>query len=139
MHINLNAKHSDSNITPKIIIFNKNNDDYFSTVTYINNSNIKKKKYETKTVKPINNLARSIDNKSSSLQTNLNKKKNFYVTKRSIGSNMRFKNIQIKKNNNNFRDNKKINFLYDSNDYAESIFSNTLTSSKQGGRYSIRH
>ena len=107
MHINLNAKHSDSNITPKIIIFNKNNDDYFSTITYINNSNIKKKKYETKTVKPINNLARSIDNKSSSLQTNLNKKKNFYVTKRSIGSNMRFKNIQIKKNNNNFRDNKK--------------------------------
>ena len=84
-------------------------------------------------------MARSIDNKSSSLQTNLNKKKNFYVTKRSIGSNMRFKNIQIKKNNNNFRDNKKINFLYDSNDYAESIFSNTLTSSNQGGRYSIRH
>ena len=122
LHINLNAKHSDSNITPKIIIFNKNNDDYFSTVTYINNSNIKKKKYETKTVKPINNLARSIDNKSSTLQTNLNKKKNFYVTKRSIGSNMRFKNIQIKKNNNNFRDNKKINFLYDSNDYQKAFF-----------------
>ena len=51
----------------------------------------------------------------------------------------RFKDIQIKKNNNNFRDNKKINFLYDSNDYSESIFSNTLASSNQGGRYSIRH
>ena len=139
LHINLNAKHSDSNITPISAIFNKNNDDYFSTATYINNSNIKKKKYETKTVKPINNLARSIDNKSSTLQANLNQKKNFYADKRSIVSSMRFKDIQIKKNNNNFRDNKKINFLYDSNHYAESIFSNTLTSSKQGGRYSIRH
>ena len=84
-------------------------------------------------------MARSIDNKSSTLQANLNQKKNFYVAKKSIGLNMRFKDIQIKKNNNNFRDNKKINFLYDSNHYAESIFSNTLTSSNQGGRYSIRH
>ena len=48
LHINLNAKHSDSNITPKIIIFNKNNDDYFSTATYIDNSNIKKKKMKQK-------------------------------------------------------------------------------------------
>ena len=137
LHINLNAKHSDSNITPISAIFNKNNDDYFSTTTYINKSNIKKKKYETKTVKSINNLARSIENKSSTLQANLNQKKNFYVAKRSIGSNMRFKDIQIKKNNNNLRDNKKINYLYDSNEYAESIFSNTLTSSNQGGRYSL--
>ena len=29
LHINLNAKHSDSNITPISAIFNKNNDDYF--------------------------------------------------------------------------------------------------------------
>ena len=137
LHINLNAKHSDSNITPLNAISNKNNDDYFFTTTYINKSNTKKKKYETRTVKPINNLARSIDNKSSTLQANLNQKKNFYISKRSIGSNMRFKDIQIKKNNNNFRDNKKINYLYDSNEYAESIFSNTLTSSNQGGRYSL--
>jgi hypothetical protein len=137
LHINLNAKHSDGNISPVNAIFNKNNDDYFSTTTYINKSNTKKKKYETKTLKPINNLARSIDNKSSTLQANLNQKKNFYIAKRSIGSNMRFKDIQIKKNNNILRDNKKLNYLYDSNDYAESIFSNTLTSSNQRGRYSL--
>ena len=48
LYINLNAKHLDSNITPKSAIFNKNNDDYFSTATYIDNSNIKKKKMKQK-------------------------------------------------------------------------------------------
>ena len=138
LHINLNAKHSDGNITPISSILKKTNDDYFSTTTYINNSNIKKKKYDTKTIKPMNNLARSIDNKNNTLQANLNQKKNFYIAKRSIGSNMRFKDIHIKKSNNNVRENKnKINYLYDSNEYTENIFSNTLTSSNQGGRYSL--
>ena len=143
LHINLNSKHSDSNISPINTIFNnKNNDDECSS-TYITRSSIKKKTYETKTVKPLNNLAKSIDNISNILKSNnLHQKMDFCLAKKTIGSNMKLKDIEIKNNNknNDFKENNihknTINYLYESNDYGESIFSNALINSSQGGRYS---
>ena len=140
LHINLNYKHSDSNISPINTNFNnKINDDEYSS-TYINKPSIKKKKYETKTVKSFNNLAKSIDNINNTLKANnLHQRIDFYIAKKTIGSNMRLKDIQIKNNNKNcdFKESKNtINYLYDSNDYAENIFSNELISSNKGGRLS---
>ena len=102
LHINLNSKHSDSNISPINTIFNnKNNDNEFSS-TYITRSSIKKKKYETKTVKPLNNSAKSIDNINNTLKAkNLHQRKDFYIAKKTIGSHMKIKDIQIKNNNKN--------------------------------------
>ena len=140
LHINLNYKHSDSNISPINTNFNnKINDNEYSS-TYINKPSIKKKKYETKTVKSFNNLAKSIDNINNTLKANnLHQRIDFYIAKKTIGSNMRLKDIQIKNNNKNcdFKESKNtINYLYDSNDYAENIFSNELISSNKGGRLS---
>ena len=143
LHINLNSKHSDSNISPINTIFNnKNNDNEFSS-TYITRSSIKKKKYETKTVKPLNNSAKSIDNINNTLKAkNLHQRKDFYIAKKTIGSHMKIKDIQIKNNNKNndfieTTNNKNaINYLYDSNDDGGNIFTNTLIYSNQGGRYS---
>ena len=142
-HINLNPKHSDSNISPINTIFNnKNNNDEYSS-TYITRSSIKKKKYETKTVKPLNNFATSIDKINNTLKAkNLHQRMNFYIAKKILGSNMKLKDIQIYNNNknNDFKENKNnknaINYLYDLNDFGENIFPNTLIYSDQGGRYS---
>jgi hypothetical protein len=66
----------------------------------------------------------------------------FYLSKKTIGSHVKLKDIKINNNNknNDFKESKNnkntINYLYDSNDYEENIFSNVLIYSNQGGRYS---
>ena len=139
LHINLNSKQSDSNISPINTIFNNktNNDEYSST--YITRSSIKKKKYEAKRIKPLNNLTKFIDNKNNTLKAkNLHQRMDFYLSKKTIGSHIKLKDIKIK--NNDFKESKNniniINYLYDSIDYGENIFSKTLIYSNQGGRYS---
>lgn len=131
LHINLNPKFSFSNNTPLASLFvNKKNEDFFSTTTYINKTNTKKKKYETKTAKPINNLAKSIDSKISYniKSNNLNKQYDSLFSKQSVDS-----TISNRDRGNNY-EKRNFNIFNDSNDLGESIFSNTLTTSLQGTR-----
>ena len=144
LNINLNPKLSDNNniTTPlgSLFVNKKNKEDYFSTTTYINKANTKKKKFDTKTVKSMNNLAKSIDNKISNFRmNNLNQNINYLLSKKSPDLNLGLKDIQIKGNNHDsidfYNEKKKLNFFLDSN---ENIFSNTLSSTnKQVGKYSL--
>ena len=141
LNINLNPKLSDGNIiTPLSSFFTnkKNEDEIFSSTNYINRTNKSKKKYETKTVKSLNNLGKSIDNKNSYLRiNNLSENLNYELSKKSQDINIKNKDIQIKENNDDNRknnDKKKYNYFIDSN---ENIFSNTLSSSLKGTRYSL--
>ena len=131
LHINLNPKltnnnnsNSNSNNTPMASLFvNKKNEDFFSSTTYINRTNAKKRKYETKTV----NFAKSIDNtiNKSIKSNNLN---NDLFSKQENDSNG-YKNKKYEK--------KDYFYLSDSNDLQESIFSNTLTSSLRGTKQTL--
>ena len=138
LHINLNPKLSETNINTPInsLFVNKKMNDFYSSTNYVNKTNTKKKKYETKTVKHINNLAKSIDNKINSIKSiNLNQKLNYLILKNSPPLNVKFKEKQINDNIcNNIIDKRKYNYFIDSN---ENIFSNTLTSSIKDGRYSL--
>ena len=154
LHINLNPKLSDYNISPmnSLNAIKKNSEEIFSTATYSNNSNSKNRKFDTKTVKPTNIFASSIDNRNNNIRAN--QKMNFLLARKSLGLNIRLKDIKIKLNNNNNysyknyntkennnekkkeKDNKN-NYLYESNDNAENNFSNTLTSSHLIGRFSF--
>ena len=138
LNINLNPKLSDNKITTplgSLFVNKKNKEDYFSTTTYINKANTKKKKFETKTVKSMNNLAKSIDNKINNFKiNNLNQNINYLLSKKSSDL-----NLGLKDNNHDSKDfyneKKKLNFFLDSN---ENIFSNTLSSNyKQVGKYSL--
>ena len=142
LNINLNQKLTDGNIIPPLgsIFVNKvNKDEVFSSTTYINKTNKKKKKFETKTVKSLNNLMKSIDNKNNYLRKNsLSQNINYELSKISQGINIKNKDNQILENYNENKeynyDKKKNNYFIDSND---NIFSNTLSSSNQGTRYPL--
>ena len=143
LNINLNPKLSDNNITTplgSLFVNKKNKEDHFSTSTYINKANTKKKKFDTKTVKSMNNLAKSIDNKINNFRmNNLSQNINYLLSKKSSDLNLGLKDIQIKGNNNDSKDfyneKKKLNFFLDSN---EKIFSSALSSNhKQAGKYSL--
>ena len=143
LNINLNPKLSDNNITTplgSLFVNKKNKEDHFSTSTYINKANTKKKKFDTKTVKSMNNLAKSIDNKINNFRmNNLSQNINYLLSKKSSDLNLGLKDIQIKGNNNDSKDfyneKKKLNFFLDSN---ENIFSSALSSNhKQAGKYSL--
>ena len=147
LYINLNPKLSEISInTPKSTLFvNKNNInkynkyDFYATATYINKTNIKKKKFDIKTAKTMNN-AKSIDNKNSNLKANcLNQNINSILSpKKSSCLNIKFRDIEKLENNceikNSNYEKKKIDYFLDSN---QNIFSNTLSSSLQGERYSL--
>ena len=138
LNINLNPKLSETNMnTPinSLFVNKKMNSDYFSSTAYINKTNNKKKKFETKTVRSIGGLAKSIDNKITIIKSNnLTQKLNFLITKNNMNTTFKGKDLQMKDNNNDFFDkNKYNNYFIDSN---ENIFSNTLSTSTKG-RYSL--
>ena len=91
-----------------LFVNKKNKDEVFSSTTYFNNTNTKKKKYETKTVKSLNNLDKSIDNKNNYLRMhNLSQNLNYEFPEKSQGINIKNKDIQIKENNH---ENKEYNY-----------------------------
>ena len=63
-HINLNPKYYIEGSTPSNSLFlNKNtNEEKFSSTSYINSTNLKKKKHESKTSKSINNFDKLLTN-----------------------------------------------------------------------------
>lgn len=111
LNINLNPKLSDGNLGAplgSLFVNKKNKDEVFSSTTYFNNTNTKKKKYETKTVKSLNNLDKSIDNKNNYLRMhNLSQNLNYEFPEKSQGINIKNKDIQIKENNH---ENKEYNY-----------------------------
>ena len=129
LHINLNPKisnnNNNNNNTPiGSFLVNKKKDDFFSSTAYINRTNAKNKQYESKTI----SFAQSIDNKinNSIKSNNLNKKLDDIFSKKENDSN-RYKNYEKR----------KYNYLSDSNDFQEKIFSNTLTTSFRGTRQTL--
>ena len=136
ININLNSKQSDNHVnTPKGSLFvnKKIKYDFYATSTQINKTNAKKKKFYKKFQKPLINIAKSlsIDNKNNNLKMN-NLKQNMKIL---ISKKFSDKINKINNENKEFKgDKKNINYYLDSND---NIFSNTLSTSFQRGRFSL--